>query len=647
MAPLYEYTPFPPDTDQIRLLTLFPSREQNEEIVITLRNSTTKAAARQYEALSYVWGSIDNPETISVFSIFRTGAEEDDVSCSVCDAAPLLVTQNLAVALRHLRRQDVARILWIDAICIDQQNIAERSEQVGKMAQIYNLAARVVIWLGPASPDSDLAMRLVEQLGQVLRVDERTRMITLASNGEAEPHWADTTQPLPYGEDELCALKKLFWRSWFERLWVVQEVMISIDAVMICGRQEAAWQSVMVAVRCLITKSTKMFKGDELVSRLHHINNLFDPKFNNTIHTMVRLTRGLKCTDDRDRIYACLSLDKNCGNMKPDYSLSTIQAYRNFAALSMSRNEMEFLAECEHANRRLAGPSWIPDWTVKRVTAPIHGFNAAAMAHQLAFESQAEGFLRVSAVPVGTVVDVDIVSFSSSHPIPLTREIVRIVPAEIESLEYKTGCSLMEAFSGTLICSGLEPRVPQTQGFRTPQQSMHGLRTILRCGNGVDFEHTRDDQIYLSLAHKFMSNRSVVRTDQGYIGLAPSDVKEGDIILAILSCTSFTAARPAPGNEGRYNVVGEAFLYGLTNGEAVLGPLPKHVQAEYHRHPDERVEGYCEAYRDTKTGEVSWIDPRLEALGNPVETDHNGRPFAVYGEALEKAGIRLSQVELV
>lgn len=646
MASPYEYTPFPPDTDQIRLLTLFPASEQNEEIVITLRNSTTEAAARQYEALSYVWGSTDNPENVSVVSSFTTDKDEN-MSLSACSAAPLLVTQNLAVALRHLRRQDVARILWIDAICVDQQNIAERGEQVGKMAQIYSLAARVVIWVGPASPDSDLAMQLVEHLGQAVRIDERTGMITSASNGEAEPHWADTAQPLPYGEDELCALEKLFWRPWFERLWVVQEVMTSIDAVMVCGRQEAAWQSVMVAVSCLITKTTKTPKGDELLCHLQEINYLFDPRVNTTTHSMVSLTRGLKCADDRDRIYACLRLDKDRGNMKPDYSLSTIQVYRDFAALSMSINKLAFLAECEHGNRKLAGPSWIPDWSVKRMTTPIYRFNAAIMAHQLAFESQAEGFLRVSAVPVGTVVDVYVVSFPSSDPIPVTREIVRIVPAEIESLEYKTGCSLMEAFSGTLICSDLKPRVPQTEAFFTPQQSTHGLRTILRCGNGVDFEYTRDDEIYLSLAYKFMSNRSVVRTDQGYIGLAPSDVKEGDTILVILSCASFTVVRPAPGNEGRYNVVGEAFLYGLTNSEAVLGPLPEHVQAEYHRHPDGRTDLYCGAYRDTKTGEVSWIDPRLEALGIPIKTYANGLPYTVSVEALENAGICLSQVELV
>lgn len=644
MAPPYEYTPLPPDTDQIRLLTLFPASEEDGEIIIALQNSTTKAAARQYEALSYVWGSTDDPETVSIVSSSTSGADED-MSSSACNVAPLLVTQNLAVAMRHLRRQDVARILWIDAICIDQQNMAERSEQVGKMAQIYSLAARVVIWLGPASPDSDLAMPLVEHLGQVLCVDQRTRMITLTSNGEAEPHWADVAQPLPFEEDELYALWNLFWRPWFERLWVVQEVMASVDAVVICGRQQTAWQSAMVAVSCLILKPTKMIRSDELITRLYHINNLFDLSFNNTIHSMVRLARGLKCADDRDRIYAMLSLAKDCGNLRPDYSLSTIQAYRDFAALSMSMHQLEFLADCELGNRKLAGPTWIPDWTVKRTTSPIYGFNAGVFAEQRAFESQAEGCIRVSAVPVGTVVDVDVVSIASSDLVSLIREIVRIVPAEIESLTYKTGCSLMEAFSGTLICSDLKPRVPQIEYLFTLHKATNGLRTMLRCGNGVDFEYTRDDNVYLTQANQSTKNRAVVRTDQGYIGLAPSDVKEHDTILAILSCSSFTVVRPAPGDEGRYNVVGEAFLYGLTNGEAVLGPLPEHVHAEHHHNP--KTDRYGDAYRDTKTGDVSWIDPRLEALGIPIETDADDVPYAVSAEALEEAGIRLSRVELV
>lgn len=603
-----------------------------------------KTAARQYEALSYVWGSVDNPETISVISPSTGGAEENSVSCSACDGSPLLVTHNLAVALRHLRRRDAPRTLWIDAICIDQQNMAERSEQVAKMAQIYSLAARVVIWLGPASPDSDLAMRLVRDLGQAISYDPKTGTLTSTSNVEAESHWADLDQLLPYEEAELGALKNLFWRPWFERLWVVQEARISAEAVLICGRKEIAWHFVMTALKGLLIKDLKTPWSHEVMVRLREIEVVFDPKRSEeTLRSLLEVTRGLKCADDRDRIYALLSLVTYGPRIKPDYSLSTIQVYREVAALWMSMRHLWFLDNCELGNRRLAGPSWIPDWTVKKMTSSLRNFNG--MFAQLAFESQAEGLIRVNAVRVGTVVDVDVISTLSSDSITLTREIVRIMPADIESLTYKTGCSLMEAFSGALSCSNLIPEVPQTEDELTLENSMDGLRTILRCGKGLDFEVTEHDRDYFTMVATRTRNRALVRTDQGYVGLAPADVKEGDIILMILSCNSFTVVRPVPGSEGQYNVVGQCFLYGLDDGEVVLGPLPEHVSAESHYHPE--ADSYYDAYHDTKTGRVSWIDPRLEALGIPIETDADGIPRAISIEALEKAGIRLSQVELV
>lgn len=648
MASSYKYTPLSPDTDQIRLLKLLPAIEQNEELVITLQSSTTKAAARHYEALSYVWGPADNPETISVVSSSTTGAR-DDVSYSAFDAASLPVTRNLAVALRHLRWQESARTLWIDAICIDQRNMAERSEQVCKMAQIYSLATRVVVWLGPTSPDSDLAMRLVGHLGQMVHISRQASSSKYSyistSKGQAEPHWADAYQPLPYEEAELCALENLFCRPWFERLWVVQEVVTSTDAVVVCGGQETTWESFMVAARCLLGKTPNARKSDEFRSRIRHIYRTFDTGTNNSLLSLVRQMRGLKCADDKDRIYALLSLAKDGGNIKPDYSLSTIQVYRELAALSISRHDVDFLDDCHLGSRRLAGPSWIPDWAVKKMTTSIYPFNVCMFAKQSVFERQAEGCIRVSAVRVGSVVHVDVLSIPPSEPHMAFSEIFRVAPTGIDSLKYKTGCSLMEAFLGTLICSDLRPQVPQTEYNLILDEGMHGLRAALRCGNGADFELTQDSRSYLRLASRYAKNRALVRTDQGYIGLAPSDVKEGDIILAILSCMSFTVVRPAPGNEGRYNVVGESFLYGLTDGEAVLGPLPEHVYAEHHLHPE--LDEYYDAYLDTKTGTVSWIDPRLEALGISVETHANGLPCAVSVEDLEKAGIRLSQVELV
>lgn len=648
MAPPYQYNPLTPKTDQIRLLTLLPASDENGEIAITLQSISTKAAARQYEALSYVWGSSENPVTIRVVTSSTAGTVED-VSSSACVTAPLRVTQNLASALRHPRHRDSARTLWIDAICIDQQNVAERSEQVGKMAQIYNSAARVVIWLGLASPGTDLAMRIIDWLGKFLHYDRRDQTFTSTWNDTDEAHWADLDQPLPFNETQIRALEELFWRPWFERLWVVQEVLLSTEAVVICGRQETTALSVKVAAALLDRKATMPSRCDGLsdgfLPRLGQILSVFEESRHRELLELVRDTSGSKCADDKDKIYAVLSLANDGGDIEPDYSLSTIEVYRQLAINAINYNKLKFLSYCELGNRMLNGPSWIPDWTTERMTIGIDFCNAATFAYQPVHVNLEEGWIRVTAVRVGTVVDIDVVSIPSQDPSLVLTEIVRLLPADIESSTYKTGCSLMEAFAGTLICSGFRPQVPPNPRTPTLQKSMDILRSVLQEGDGFDFQgiSALDEAIYLGQVRSYTKNRALVRTEEGYIGLAPADAKVGDTILAILSSESFTVVRPAPGNKGRYNVVGEAFLYGLNNGEAVLGPLPDHIRAETHF---EIGSGWF-TYRDTRSDGVSSIDPRLEALGIPGKIIENRYARSVSGDTLEKAGIRLSQFELV
>lgn len=672
----YKYTPLPPGTDQIRLLTLLPASDENEEISVSLQNIETKEAERQYETLSYVWGSQDNPETISVATQERrhsltdwwrkrrwrkskgsptdtspgAGSKEDDTSLPEHNGAPFPVTKNLAVALRHLRLRDAPRTLWIDAICIDQKNIPEKSEQVAKMARIYSSSKRVVIWLGPASPDSDLAMGHVDHLGKMMRFDGIR--LKLTPEGEAEPHWADFTLPLPYEEADLRALEGLFWRPYFERLWVIQEARLNPETAAVCGGQETTWQSVMIACSWLAGKfgQPKTDLRDDFVNRIQRIRLVLEETLYDgaSLEDLARSTRGLKCADDRDRIYALLSLARYGDRIKPDYSLTTVEVFRKIPELSIERGDARFLIHCELRSRRLEGPTWIPDWTAKGMTARFSWFNAASSAWQSSARVYPEeGRLRATAVRVGTVADVDVLHVPpmSYTPSLVQREIARIVPADAESSTYKTGCSLLEAFSGTLTANGFTPMPPRNDGTRARQYCMDSVRACLRAGDNAASELDPELDKYLGSAWPTMRGRSLLRTEEGYIGLGPMNMKVGDIVVAFLSCTAFTVVRPSPERENRYTVVGEAFVYGLTNGEAVLGPLPEHFRAEYHLNPDS--DGFFNAYRDTRTDDVSKRDPRLDVLGIPFETWPNGSPRRVSTHQLLDAGVAVEQFNLI
>lgn len=160
------YTPLSTDSDtlDIRLLRLEPSSDRNATIKCSLFAYSLvdlRGRPHLYEALSYVWGDPDE-----VVSIEVSGFE-------------VSVTKNLCAALRQIRDHYFDRVLWIDALCIDQGNKPEVARQILSMTQIYSQASRVLVWLGEAADDTEdafqeiLGIRNDEYIGAVKRMVER------------------------------------------------------------------------------------------------------------------------------------------------------------------------------------------------------------------------------------------------------------------------------------------------------------------------------------------------------------------------------------------------------------------------------------------------------------------------------------------
>lgn len=146
------------------------------------------------------------------------------------------MTQNLACALSYLRYQDSERVLWIDAICANQKDLQERSQQVKRMASIYSIAQRVVVWLGEEESDSTLVLQSLERLSTKIGVSIPRRTMKPASTLASESHWADANKPLPFSRREWMSINELLGRAWFERLWIWQEIRLTNqDSMMICG----------------------------------------------------------------------------------------------------------------------------------------------------------------------------------------------------------------------------------------------------------------------------------------------------------------------------------------------------------------------------------------------------------------------------
>ena len=178
----YRYSSLMPGNDSIRLLRLMPDEDEAADIQCelfeySLRDSGS-SRTHLYDALSYVWG---NPnETLPIF----------------IDGHVLDITASLHAALLRLRDHSLERIIWVDAVCINQANEEEKGHQIQSMARIYGQANRVIVWLGEVADDSDLAL-------EAIRVAS-SKKSTYCSDSERTPP----------------AVLALLQRPWFRRIWV-------------------------------------------------------------------------------------------------------------------------------------------------------------------------------------------------------------------------------------------------------------------------------------------------------------------------------------------------------------------------------------------------------------------------------------------
>jgi len=161
--------------------------------------TTSLESSPPYEALSYTWGSTEQDLTIT------------------CDNVPLFVTQNLHDAIQYLRNPEHKRIMWIDAVCINQRHDQERTEQVGIMKDIYAKASRVFIWLGKETSEDELAFSLLSRFKEVFSKHGFMEFGPFPDQSLGFPHYTDPEWP---------ALVRLFQREWFKRIWVVQEATV-------------------------------------------------------------------------------------------------------------------------------------------------------------------------------------------------------------------------------------------------------------------------------------------------------------------------------------------------------------------------------------------------------------------------------------
>lgn len=163
---VYNYKPLKPanlENGEIRLLTLLPGRA-GSMIECSLQH-VHLASTLSYEALSYAWGNPKGP-----LSIVPVAGDPSKTHIIAVDGCAKEISYNLEAALQKIRGHLEARVIWVDAICIDQANNEEKSAQVKVMAKIYEQAVRTLTWLGEHDQYVDLAFDTLEQICWVTKI---------------------------------------------------------------------------------------------------------------------------------------------------------------------------------------------------------------------------------------------------------------------------------------------------------------------------------------------------------------------------------------------------------------------------------------------------------------------------------------------
>ena len=207
--------------DQIRLLELRPGSESDPLRGRVIEVDLERAPA--YTALSYVWGSPEAADTILLGHVSEK---------------PERIVKNLSCALKQMRLTEKPRLIWTDAICIDQNNMVEKSSQVSMMGKIFASATEVLIWLGNKTGASQIGMKVLRYLAE-------------GRGFEENPPW-ETLLP----ELVRQGLEDILQRGWFHRIWTVQEAALSSRLTTVkCGEYTRRGSLTYIPSHCLLAAS--------------------------------------------------------------------------------------------------------------------------------------------------------------------------------------------------------------------------------------------------------------------------------------------------------------------------------------------------------------------------------------------------------
>ena len=382
MEPSKIYRPLDPHSQQIRLLQIFPSSELEAPIHCSIFEADLKDDPPPiYRALSYVWG---DPELTAEINIEGT-------------EGPTTIGLNLSRAIRYIRHDSDDVVLWADALCINQNDIQERSDQVCKMGSVYSGAKEVIAWLREEDDDTKIAMELVESWATFIDMPNKFEGIGEQPMGAAMLEPVQRLVPLALDSRANSALLALAEKPYWVRAWVYQELSLAKNVVIQSGTVSTTLDCFLKAHEGLQMLYVVSMLGDTPTGFVANADFMTRPWVHmlsivgssrgmrpSSLPTlplkMLTYFKALDSTDPRDKVFALLgfvALDGPYAELiTPDYEKSTEQVFIDVAKyLILTQQTLHVLNERHlrlSTSRHRSLPTWVPDWQVDTGTKSVN-----------------------------------------------------------------------------------------------------------------------------------------------------------------------------------------------------------------------------------------------------------------------------------